>query len=276
MANSSIAHTTPTRPQTRPTAPHAPDPAAVLSYCASGRSNAEAAQHFGINERTVRKLKARARATMPITRAVLPQDAPKTPVPTFPEASTDETAGEHTLWRDPWSGDLINPPPGAIRRVWEAERRAAQARHLAGLITCSNPDLDQDADYVKPDEPGPAHTETEDPAQARPSALADSASQSVEIGRPDPAPVQAATDEPARPIPTYHNMPSTADVQTLAPQLTPHVGASPPIVVTRVVRVPVEARPGGVVAWLNDRPGLRNQLLAMVVFLVLVVMTWIG
>lgn len=89
--------------------------------------------------------------------------------------------------------------------------------------------------------------------------------------QPETAPDLAAglaEDTPQHPTPYQ----STNDLLTSS-----ELGlVAPPIVVRQVIRVAVDQRPAGVVAWLNEHPGVRQQLIAVAVFLVLVALTWWG
>ncbi|HSH78190.1 MAG TPA: hypothetical protein VLA19_06630 [Herpetosiphonaceae bacterium] len=143
-------------PHARPSAP------AVLAYLATGHSNADAAAHFGIHERSVRRIKQRAgeRATSHTShydtrrssdRSIADFDPDRNPValrsldpagsaPAAPGArvfppTADDVAGDHTMWRCPASGELLPIVPGTRRHDWERERRETHARHVARVTS---------------------------------------------------------------------------------------------------------------------------------------------
>ncbi len=136
-------HTQPTRPTT----------AAVLAYLAAGHSNAEAAQHFGIHERSVRRIKQRASERNCAATQVSPgesiplaEHAPCSPVrqssdlaspaPIFPDTA-DDVAGDHTMWKCPATGELMPVIPGRRRKDWERDRVETHARHVAAVMSSS-------------------------------------------------------------------------------------------------------------------------------------------
>ncbi len=140
------------------TQPARPSPDAVLAYLAAGHTNAEAAEHFHIHERSVRRIKQRAseRNNSPIGEfaqgrnseprirnadhdrhpVALQHFDPAGSAPAAPAArvfppTADDVAGDHTLWRCPATGELMPIVPGTRRHDWERERRETHARHVA-------------------------------------------------------------------------------------------------------------------------------------------------
>ncbi len=107
-------------PQARPQ----PTPAAIVDYCQT-HSNAQAATHFGLNERTIRKMKARARAGQ---EAITPNRNPPSVTGSRP-ASADQLrrfatvqpgdiAHAGQLWKCPICGELMPPLPGTTGEQW--------------------------------------------------------------------------------------------------------------------------------------------------------------
>ncbi len=145
-------------PHARPSAP------AVLAYLAAGHTNADAAQHFGIHERSVRRIKQRAGAGNGASREPLgnranfaqlgtgaraepvteiPNDTragsftPAAPAPGVFPPTADDVAGDHSMWRCPATGELMQVIPGTHRQAWERERRETHARHVARVMSSS-------------------------------------------------------------------------------------------------------------------------------------------
>ncbi len=127
--------------------PARPSTEAVLAYLAAGNSNADAAAHFGIHERSVRRIKQRA-GMSPIGDKTPSQAAPANVhnvhncAQTAPAArvfppTADDTAGDHTLWLCPATGELMPVIPGTHRQAWERERRETHARHVARVMSSS-------------------------------------------------------------------------------------------------------------------------------------------
>ncbi len=102
-------------------------PEAVAVYRGS-HSVSETAAHFGINERTVYKLVARARRagdTGCLSVAPTPshlevgQDAPK--FAPLDSKALEEVADGKTMWKCHKCNELMWPVPGTLRREWEKD-----------------------------------------------------------------------------------------------------------------------------------------------------------
>lgn len=172
---------------------------AIVRAYAKTHSRQEAADHFAIPFWQVKKWcagpdgtpKKHARtyeapqrpADLSASHAPKEADTPPALVPTFAEVSTDEVASGDELWKDPWTGELLHPPPGAVRRDWEQGRRSAQQRHLARI----------QADLADP-APGPTHGNT----------AVQSATAVVDLSAPTPDP-QPLTPE-AGPAPVVERV----------------------------------------------------------------------
>lgn len=89
---------------------------AVAAYCAE-HTTAEAAAHFGVNERTIRKWKARASADSGNCRQSSPELAPirATEMARIPDAWI---ARDGQLWKCPVCGELMPPIPGTSGLEW--------------------------------------------------------------------------------------------------------------------------------------------------------------
>ncbi|HSH81149.1 MAG TPA: helix-turn-helix domain-containing protein [Herpetosiphonaceae bacterium] len=120
------------------TQPARPTAAAILAYLAAGHTNADAAAHFGIHERSVRRIKQRATEQVAPTRVTVPPPispaGEPSPGPTFPPTA-DDVAGDHTMWKCPATGELMPIVPGTRRHDWERERKEAHARHVAAVMS---------------------------------------------------------------------------------------------------------------------------------------------
>ncbi len=109
----------------------------------------QAAQRWNVHPRTISKWRARADAPQ---ATVLAQDVRtiRTTVDTIPMfvPTTDDVAGDGTMWRDPWLGELTPVPPGIHRKAWEAERIAARERHRAAVEARTNHDVSTTNDIM--------------------------------------------------------------------------------------------------------------------------------
>lgn len=117
--------TIPYRTPQRPTA----TPDAVLAYCEAGHTNAQAAEHFGITDRYVRKLKSRARgesemgAVVPISCTFVQDAATPTTIepPPLLYATVVATAvaRDGQFWKCPKCGQMMEPLPGTTGEQWK-------------------------------------------------------------------------------------------------------------------------------------------------------------
>lgn len=151
-------------------------PSAVAAYCAAGHTNAEAAAMFQINERTVRKWKARvasASEVAPKFGASVAQVTVNIPA--------DWIARDGVLWRCGRCGELMPPIPGTTGAEWNDRGCYLHQSQPAGET--GNVELDDPAPASDDPDPeaGPAHPEPEKPA-----------------GSPAPAPLDLPIG-PARP-----------------------------------------------------------------------------
>jgi hypothetical protein len=92
--------------------------------------------------------------------------------------------------------------------------------------------------------------------------------------QPVPQPDLLPLPEPV-PIPDPFPTP-TPDPIPVPPMPGPNPVQASPIVVRQIVRVPVEPHRGGVVAWCVEHEAAAKQLAAVMMFLVLVALTWLG
>jgi hypothetical protein len=138
----------PARTASRPPA----DPQAVLSFLGAGHTTQQTAERFGIAERSVRRIRQRQderneqtrrqqriAPQIPAERLTARSVATPQPAP-HPTTNPTDTAGVHTLWRCPVTGELTAVPPGAKRGEWEAERRSPTPH------TAPDPDLPDSPD----------------------------------------------------------------------------------------------------------------------------------
>ncbi|HSH80650.1 MAG TPA: helix-turn-helix domain-containing protein [Herpetosiphonaceae bacterium] len=269
-------HTQPARPTTE----------AVLAYLAAGHTNADAAAHFGIHERSIRRIKQRAgeRNNSPIgefaqgrnsDRPITNVDPDRHPVAlqdlgaaVFPPTA-DDVAGDHTMWRCPATGELMPIVPGTRRKDWEREREQTHARHVAAVMSSR-------ADRTQP--PAPA---TGQPDRTGPRLF--TAWESERTGpdtRPDATLVagHVRTAEHPRPVPLPPGPPEPEPDPLPGPD--PDALPKPPLVQRVVVRVPVEdrsGRSGGLLGWAQAHDLLGpGPWLALLVFLLLVALTHLG
>lgn len=168
-------------------------PAAVLAYCAAGHTNAEAAAHWGINERTVRKWKARAGGSEP--RQLAPTRATETSQIEPPVISHSDiplqlhipdhwVARDGVMWRCPRCGELVPPLPGTSGAEWN--ERGCYLHQVAPLgKTVEDPANNITAEVPIGPGSGPGPALQEAPAN---------------VERPGPAPLLTPIG-PARPRP---------------------------------------------------------------------------
>jgi hypothetical protein len=197
-------------------------PAAVARYCAAGHTNAQAARHFGLNERTVRKLKAKARNgptrqqpgtdPAPIRHRARIYDLPERP-PVMHRISPNLVARDGVLWKCPTCGELMPPLPGTSWEAWQERGCYLCGGPEPGITSRSSDDGDrketmlalQSQDPPESDNrPGPLSESANGRAPGAGPAPSPSASQSARPAEPAPAPGYSRSAIPARPRPPGH------------------------------------------------------------------------
>lgn len=257
MASGNIAQRNITRPATRPTVDE-------LDHYLASHTLDQAARRWKVHPRTIQKWHARANAPQ---AAVLTQDERNTPspienTPTF-SATADDVAGDHSMWRDPWTGELMPVPPGVHRHAWESERIAARDRHKAAV----------QAAYM---------TEAPTPENAK---AFDTMSSQIDNNTLETETNDAEVDH-AHALPTPHAhaapLPNIAlqSHETLtvgAPVYTSDYAPTPERV--RVVRERVvirEREPVGLIAFVREHPGAAHQAVAWVIAAGLIAVASLG
>jgi hypothetical protein len=219
----------------------------------------QAAKRWQVNERTIRKWRARADA--PIA-SVLAQDERTAPTtidnaPTFVPTS-DDVAGCGTMWLDPWSKELMPVVPGTHRKVFEAERIAAMERHKAAVHAALNlapigPPLDTMSSQDDAVNADPVSTDVPDPDQAHDEGpdfdAAFKALQSRESSAPDTR--------------------LDSDRVTARP-------SAPVIIRERVVYRERERVEVGLIGWVREHPGVAHQAVAWLIAAVLIGVASLG
>jgi hypothetical protein len=303
MATSSIAYAA-------PSSTRSPNPAAVLAYLAAGHTTHEAARRFGVAERSIRRIRQRQiERANPVALQVFDRDQKSDydDVVVLRRARIyaerpDETAGANTYWKCPVSGELMPVIPGTRRHQWEAERRAAHARHVASItndnVMTSPSKFDNvrlapsivdnihvaATDYVTPASEPPSEVPMGNSpvrsADTSPSAPGSATARgpdwtasvcaiahSPDVRTPAQSSAPEQTAQPCDQAPRCEPPPETAHRRSFRD--TPTL-AQP----VRVIRVPVE--PAGLVGYFAERPGVRNMAIAVAVWLLLVAATWLG
>lgn len=167
----------------------------------STHSVPETAARFGINERTVYKLVAKARRAGDVGRLpVAPvhpqievkQDTSKHVGSEHRTSSPDDVAGDDTEWLCPSYGYLVPVVPGVRRADWEAQRRRLKAERMQARQELAD-NLAAKKAAARPvpapavSVPAPAPTPGQDGLVCAPA--------------PAPAPAVVAPMAPARPAP---------------------------------------------------------------------------
>lgn len=188
--------------QSLPSAAQAATPATVLAYCAAGHSNAEAARQFGINERTVRKWKARARNGTPTTRRarIYPAHESGThaapipaALPVFHGISPTDVARDGVLWKCPKCEDWHHPLPETTGAEWNAK----------GCYQCATPRPADPPENMTPNMRAPAeHNKIAMlDADVKPVPAPETLHATLQAGPPAPRrPPLPARAAPARPL----------------------------------------------------------------------------
>lgn len=92
-------------------------PAEVLAYCAAGHTNAEASLHFSLHERTIRKMKARARGPVEVSPPMESCSQVETPS-VLAHIPDDWIARDGQLWKCGRCEQLMPPLPGTTGAAW--------------------------------------------------------------------------------------------------------------------------------------------------------------
>lgn len=244
---STIPYRAPQRPQRRATRSY--NPADVVAY-ADQHGTAQAAQRFGIDERSVRRIRQKAEPKQELGTTVLTAEdyrgleaLPKVGkvAAEFPDTA-DDRAGDSTYWKCPATGELMPVVPGTHRKDWERERHAAHTRHLESLVDPNS--------YVKDRTPDTA-TDTPQPDMSASPDMRDTESGSQE---------------------------TSGHVHDNAAPVGPVLSAGPVIVRERVVtRIVIRERETvGLVAWIREHPGAAHQAVAWLIAALLIGVASLG
>lgn len=256
MTAGNIAHRSTARPATRPSVDE-------LEHYLSDHTIDQASRRWKVHPRTIHKWRARADAPHAPMLAQNERNTPTTidSTPTF-SATADDVAGDHSMWRDPWTGELLPVPPGVHRKAWETERIAARDRHKAAVHAALAPM----------------------PEAQAPCPTADVTSSQADDTAPKLTPVDAVqVDAPMPTVPYGHGVP----LQNIAlqshkstvpgmPTYRPHYAPVPERV--RVIRIPAEPPRRGIYDRLADVQveSFMGPELGLIVAVILIAMTFWG
>lgn len=256
MANATVPYRTTARPATRPSVDE------LEKYLADHTID-QASRRYKVHPRTIHKWRARADTPQ---AAVLAQDERNTPTtidsaPTF-SATADDRAGDNTMWRDPWTGDLLPVPPGVHRKAWEAERIAARDRHKAAVHAALAP---------VPEVQAPCPTLDITSSQAEETAPKVRVVDATPVGAPMPT------------VPTGHSVPLQNIAQQSHETTVPGMPMYRPLYApmperVRIVRLPAEPPRRGVYDRLADLQveSIMGPELGTVLALLLILVTFWG
>lgn len=248
---STIPYRAPQRPQRRATRSY--NPIDVIAY-AEQHGTPAAAEHFGIDERSVRRIRQKAEPNVANVshRAENNSDLPtqtfaEANTPTFPDTA-DDRAGDSTYWKCPATGDLMPVVPGTHRKEWERERLSAHTRHVESLV-------DRSHAYVK---------------DRTPDTLTDTSDADMSAG-PDIQETEAGRQE------------SSGHVREYVAPVGPVLSAGPivrerVVIRDRIVRLPAETHQRGIYDRLAniDTASFWGPELGVAVALVLILVTFWG
>lgn len=272
-----------------------PTPATVTAYFAAGHTTAEAVAYFGVSDSYLRRLKRMAaeRDNSDIIRVIqgdvvtlsspyVISSAPQRHARIYDTPRIVHHAAVahgHELWWCNHCNDYMHPLPGTTGHVWNA--------HGCYLHTAEpepGPEPTPPAVHGVPEPEPPQRTaqsqrNTEPAAPRRaervPVPPADANSQPLPYSHESPT-----SDNSARPlsetaITQPGPAPSTNQPTNEVLRSTTLVDR-PPRIVRQVVYRTVEPQRAGLLPWLNERPELRNMLLAVVAAVILILISRLG
>ncbi len=227
----------------------------------------QAAQRWNVHPRTISKW--RARPTEPIKAPESPQDARtiRTTVDTIPMfvPTTDDVAGDGTMWRDPWLGELTPVPPGIHRKAWEAERIAARERHRAAVEARTSHDVLPTSDIMTDAPTLPASCPTVDVTSNEVDHNTVDLEQSTPAELPLPLPCPA-------PLPLPYNV-----AVSQSPSLSGHTPHRYTSTALRGRETPLPSYPprrDSLRYYLSNIDQIMGPELGLIVAVILIVVTW--
>lgn len=269
MAQSSIAP----RPTTRPVAKRKPDRQRVIQtywYEVKKRGKRGAYKRTGdlynLSDESVRRYvhadEERATPAPVDDPAIVYMPPPGAypepqPAPPIAQNGADECAQLHTL-------DIT--PPHKMPQPDDPERGKVMSSTMGESEAGSHPSTIATAGNTT------CHNATRHTVERDNVSLA-----AAETPQPEPHPDPLPPPIPeSPPDPDLDPWPFPAPDPPPWPTPEPTTPSARPLVITRVVRVPVEREPAGLVGWVRTHDAASKQLLGLVVLLVMILATWLG